>query len=72
MTSNNQKELDFKNRVLNLTTELLKSRDPKTAIEKTIKIIASETKADEEMVKGVVLNVILEGLANVGKKYGYI
>jgi|LSQX01.3.fsa_nt_gb Zn-dependent M16 (insulinase) family peptidase len=72
MNNSNQKELDFKNRVLELMAELLKNHDPKTAIETAIKIIAEGTKADEQTARMVVLIVMMEGLASVGKKYGYI
>jgi hypothetical protein len=72
MTSNNQKELDFKNRVLELMAELLKNHDPKVAIETATKIIAEGTKADEQTARRVVLIVMMKGLASVGKKYGYI
>lgn len=72
MTNNSPKELDFKNRVLELTAILLKNHEPKTAINKAIKTIASQIKADEEVVKRVVLNVMLEGLPSAAKKYGYI
>ena len=72
MNNSNQKELDFKNRVLELMAELLQIYDPQTAIEEAMKIIARKTKADKQTARRVVLIVMMEGLASVGKKYGYI